>query len=195
MSIFHFSNNPIEILDTHDAIGLGSGGSLTVDGGASIAQDFFIGGFIDAPFNAHTIGSLFITGGNLGIGKVPSYSLDVSGSVYADNLIVTSATIGSSQPFELNYVSDSMGTNFNIGSSFIIRSDHSANQTDTIVLPSGAVGKVSESFYKNNGSNSISIGGGSGVTLNGTTSFSAGSTHKITLIMSSATSGEAIVTP
>jgi|UniRef100_A0A6C0AMS3 hypothetical protein len=37
-------NNPINILDTKNAIGLGSGGSLNVEGGASIKQDTFIGG-------------------------------------------------------------------------------------------------------------------------------------------------------
>jgi hypothetical protein len=194
MSIFHFSNNPIEILDTHDAIGLGSGGSLTVDGGASIAQDVFIGGFIDAPFNAHTIGSLLIGGGNLGIGKAPSCPLDVSGLICGDNLIVSNATVGSFQPFALDYVNSANGVNLNTGS-FIIRSGQSANQTDTILLPSNSVGKVTETYYKNNGANSISVGGGSGVTLNGSTTFSSGSTHKITLIMSSETSGEVIVTP
>ncbi len=37
-------NNPINILDTKNATGLGSGGSLNVEGGASIKQDTFIGG-------------------------------------------------------------------------------------------------------------------------------------------------------
>lgn len=190
MSIFSFSNNPIEILDTHDAIGLGSGGSLTVDGGASIAQDVYIGGFIDAPFNAHTIGSLTMSSGTVGIVG----SLNVSNSISSTNLIITNATIGSLQPQVLNYITSASGTSFNVGS-FIIRSGHSANQTDTILLPSQGLGGVTETFYKNDGSNAINIAGGSGVTLNGITTFSTGSTHKITMIMSSGTSGEAIITP
>jgi hypothetical protein len=36
--------NPINILDSSNAIGTGSGGSLTVYGGASISRDFFVGG-------------------------------------------------------------------------------------------------------------------------------------------------------
>lgn len=36
--------NPINILDSSNATGIGTGGSLTVGGGASIARDFFIGG-------------------------------------------------------------------------------------------------------------------------------------------------------
>jgi hypothetical protein len=36
--------NPINILDSNNATGLGSGGSLNVEGGASIKQDTFIGG-------------------------------------------------------------------------------------------------------------------------------------------------------
>jgi hypothetical protein len=38
--------NPINILDSHNATGIGSGGSLNVEGGASIKQDMFIGGNI-----------------------------------------------------------------------------------------------------------------------------------------------------
>ncbi len=36
--------NPINILDTSEATGLGSGGSLTIGGGASIGKDFYVGG-------------------------------------------------------------------------------------------------------------------------------------------------------
>lgn len=178
MSIFHFSNNPIEILDTHDAVGLGSGGSLTVDGGASIAQDVYIGGFINAPYYAHTIGSLIIG----------------SGALQTDNLIITNATIGSFQPFVLNYIDNANGVSV-AGGSFIIRSGQSSNQTDTILLPSSFAGKVIETFYKNNGTNSINITGASGITLNGSITFTVGTTHKITMIMSSETSGEVIITP
>ena len=38
--------NPINILDTTDATGVGSGGSLTIGGGASIEKDFYVGGNI-----------------------------------------------------------------------------------------------------------------------------------------------------
>ena len=38
--------NPINILDTTDATGIGSGGSLTIGGGASIGKDFYVGGNI-----------------------------------------------------------------------------------------------------------------------------------------------------
>jgi hypothetical protein len=193
MSIFTFSNNPIEILDTHDAIGLGSGGSLTIDGGASIAQDVFIGGFIDAAFNAHTIGSLFITGGNLGISKIPTCSLDVSGLIRADNLTITNATIGSFQPLALNNISNASGIFLNTEPSFIIRSGQNSNQTDTITFNSGPLGKVTELYYKNNGANSINIAGGSGVTLNGSNQFSPGSTHKISVIISGESTAEAIL--
>lgn len=195
MSIFTFSNNPMEILDTHDAIGLGSGGSLTIDGGASIAQDVFIGGFIDATFNAHTIGSLFITGGNLGISKIPTCSLDVSGLIRADSLTITNATIGSFQPLVLNQITSVNGTFFGSEPSFIIRSGQNANQTDTITFNSGPVGKVTELYYKNNGSNLINIGGGSGVTVNGSNQFSPGSTHKISIIISSESTSEIIILP
>ena len=38
--------NPINILDTTNAIGVGSGGSLNVGGGVSINKDLYIGGNI-----------------------------------------------------------------------------------------------------------------------------------------------------
>lgn len=38
--------NPLEILDTTNAVGIGSGGSLTVGGGISIGRDTYIGGDI-----------------------------------------------------------------------------------------------------------------------------------------------------
>jgi hypothetical protein len=38
--------NPINILDTSDAEGLGSGGSLNVAGGVSISKNLYIGGGI-----------------------------------------------------------------------------------------------------------------------------------------------------
>ena len=38
--------NPIEILDSTNSTGVGTGGSLTVDGGAAISKDLYIGGNI-----------------------------------------------------------------------------------------------------------------------------------------------------
>lgn len=39
-----YTFNPIDILDTTNAIGIGSGGSLNIGGGASISKDFYVGG-------------------------------------------------------------------------------------------------------------------------------------------------------
>ena len=201
MSIFTFSNNPFEILDTHDAVGIGSGGSLTIDGGASIAQDTFIGGFINAGFNSHTIGSIITTGGNVGIGKLPDYTLDVSGTINSNNLIASAATIGS-----LNYIIQSrvhiIGSSGSalisiMNNDFIIRSGQNAGRMDTIVNLSSvySIGNVIECFYQNAGTNSITIVGETGVTINGNNLFEPGSTHKISIIISGPTTCEVIVYP
>lgn len=39
-----YTFNPINILDTSNASGIGSGGALTIGGGASITRDFYVGG-------------------------------------------------------------------------------------------------------------------------------------------------------
>jgi hypothetical protein len=41
-----YYNNPIEILNTSNSTGLGSGGSLTIGGGVSVGRDNYIGGNI-----------------------------------------------------------------------------------------------------------------------------------------------------
>ena len=39
--------NPLEILDTTNSTGIGSGGSLTVGGGLAVGKDLYVGGNVE----------------------------------------------------------------------------------------------------------------------------------------------------
>lgn len=58
----------ISIFNTVDATGLGTGGGLTVSGGVAVSNRLFVGGNFAGLSNANTIGSIFTTGGNVGLG-------------------------------------------------------------------------------------------------------------------------------
>lgn len=58
-----------------------AGGALTVAGGAAFAQNMFVAGGLSALNNSNTIGNIFTTGGNVGIGtNSPANTLDVNGT-------------------------------------------------------------------------------------------------------------------
>lgn len=86
------------INSTTNASGVGTGGSLTVLGGASISKDLYVGttittnnlniyGNLNTSFKSlslnanNTIGSIITTGGNVGINTTsPGFTLDVNGT-------------------------------------------------------------------------------------------------------------------
>ena len=90
--------------NSSNASGLGSGGSLTVNGGVSISKDVIIGGNIDFTGNlyqngyAYTASSvwgvnspdIYFTSGNVGIGTTaPTYALHVNGPIYSSDKIIS----------------------------------------------------------------------------------------------------------
>ena len=76
---------------TSDAIGLGSGGSLTVFGGTAISGSAIIGNGITSDFNCNTLGNIYTTGGNVGIGNTtPNYTLDIFGTANITTSLTTS---------------------------------------------------------------------------------------------------------
>jgi hypothetical protein len=64
---------------TINSTGLGTG-TLSVLGGASISKTLFVGNSLNSSHNSNTIGNIFTTSGNVGIGNnSPNYTLDVNG--------------------------------------------------------------------------------------------------------------------
>lgn len=189
--------NPINILDTSEADGIGSGGSLTIGGGASVGKNFYIGGglsvsgtstsfsdnillvnkdpnisvdtgilfqrYTDDIINnqnycgmiyseqqdefqfaymtsdihkayssnsyfakiktngvnsissSNTLGSIITTGGNVGIGKIPGYTIDINGDInftgnfYKNGNIYSGSEIWSTNGTKLYYTSGNIG--------------------------------------------------------------------------------------
>jgi hypothetical protein len=82
----------ITVQSPTDADSVTNGGSFLTDGGASISKRLFVGGGIVSLNNSNTIGNIFTTGGNVGIGTtVPDYNLDVSGTARITSSITTSS--------------------------------------------------------------------------------------------------------
>jgi hypothetical protein len=75
-----------------DAESVTNGGTFLTKGGASIAKRLFIGGGLLSLSNSNTIGSIFTTGGNVGINTTsPQYNLDIKGTMKSNSI---ESTIG-----------------------------------------------------------------------------------------------------
>lgn len=69
----------ITIQTSTDASSITAGGSFSTPGGASIGKRLFIGGGVVSEYNSNTVGSIFTTGGNVGIGtEFPNAYLHVN---------------------------------------------------------------------------------------------------------------------
>ena len=72
----------VRINDTQTAIGIGSGGSFTTLGGASISKSLFVGETANLTAAVNTVGNIFTTSGNVGIATTsPQYRLHVAGTI------------------------------------------------------------------------------------------------------------------
>ena len=68
--------------NTNNALGLGSGGALTVNGGVSVKNDTYLGGKLNITGDIVNGNLIYTTGGNLGLSNTtPAYKLDINGSV------------------------------------------------------------------------------------------------------------------
>jgi hypothetical protein len=92
-----------------DAESISNGGSILTKGGASIGKRLFVGNGIHAIFNSNTIGSLYTTGGNVGINTTfPQNTLDVNGSIKSNS--INSLNISSSNLLVVNTTSSNLIT-------------------------------------------------------------------------------------
>jgi len=73
LSSFIFNQNKLSILTTSNSLGLGSGGSLDIQGGVSILKDVFIGGILN------------LNNKNITNVTSPNNNLDVANKYYVDN--------------------------------------------------------------------------------------------------------------
>jgi len=75
-----------------DAESISNGGTFLTKGGASIAKRLFIGDGLVSLSNSNTVGSIYTTGGNVGINTTaPQYKLDIEGTMKSNSV---DATIG-----------------------------------------------------------------------------------------------------
>ena len=161
----------VNVLSTANATAVGSGGSLTVLGGAAVSSDLIVGGAVTAANlavsgnlsvagtlttvnmtttnlidtnitagsanitnatissahvtsnliaigNSNTLGNLFTTGGNVGIGiSVPSYTLDVNGNAKINNNLMFSSA--SNNNLGINFPNTGYGIHWGNGFSRI----------------------------------------------------------------------------
>jgi hypothetical protein len=83
----------ITIQSPTDAVSVTNGGGILVEGGAAIGKRLFVGNGIVSSFNSNTIGSIFTTGGNVGINTTsPMYILDLGKSNNKQILSLSSDT-------------------------------------------------------------------------------------------------------
>jgi hypothetical protein len=69
----------ITIQTSTDASSVTAGGSFSTPGGVSVAKRLFIGEGVVSDYNSNTIGSIFTTGGNVGIGTMsPNSNLHIN---------------------------------------------------------------------------------------------------------------------
>lgn len=92
-----------------DAESVSNGGTILTKGGASIGKRLFVGKGVHAIFNSNTIGSLYTTGGNIGINTTsPQNTLDVNGGIKSNS--INSLTISTANLSVLNATSSSLFT-------------------------------------------------------------------------------------
>lgn len=77
----------VSVFSTVNSTGVGTGGALTVAGGAAVSNRLFVGGGVVSLSTTNTLGNIFTSGGNLGIGTTsPGQRLVVVGSPISNSV-------------------------------------------------------------------------------------------------------------
>lgn len=119
-------NNPINILDSKNAIGVGSGGSLNVEGGASIKQNTFIGGSLSVSGTSTAFSdNIMIMNKNTSSTKDTGILFERYSNDYNDEKKYSSLIYSeTSDEFIFGYAnSDNSGTGITFGNYIPIRAD------------------------------------------------------------------------
>jgi hypothetical protein len=132
----------ISISSTENSSSITSGGSLTVGGGSSINKKLYVGGGIDSG-NANTLGNIYTTDGNVGIGTPsPQTPLHIIGNNDIISVESTDPTDRSSIKFITNgndWELGARGSSGNPDNSFYIYNNN-ANQYFLTIASSGNIG-------------------------------------------------------
>jgi uncharacterized protein YjbI with pentapeptide repeats len=105
----------ITVQSPTDAISITNGGALLIEGGAAIGKRLFVGNGITSSFDCNTIGSIFTTGGNVGVNTTsPVYQLDVAGTLRISSLIVSDTTDATTTSSASVVLSGGMGITKNL---------------------------------------------------------------------------------
>lgn len=92
-----------------DAESVSNGGTILTKGGASVGKRLFVGKGVHSVFNTNTIGSLYTTGGNVGINTTsPENTLDVNGIIKSNS--INSLTISTANLSVLNATASNLFT-------------------------------------------------------------------------------------
>jgi len=121
-----------------DAESVSNGGTILTKGGASIGKRLFVGKGVHAIFNSNTIGSLYTTGGNVGINTTsPENTLDVNGIIKSNS--INSLTISTANLSVLNATSSNLFTTNVLSTNVLSTNVLSTNITTNNVTVNGDV--------------------------------------------------------
>jgi trimeric autotransporter adhesin len=148
-------NGGLSINTTLSATNVSSGGGLTIRGGAAVAGNLVLGSGLCSLSNSNTIGNIYTTGGNIGIGTTnPSFTLDVLGGS------IRSSSLTSNDITTSNIVNTS-----NIRTLGLYASSASSESLETVnsTISSLYVTNALSSLYTNTIGNIYTTGGNVGI--------------------------------
>lgn len=138
-----------------DAESVSNGGTILTKGGASIGKRLFVGEGVHAIFDSNTIGSLYTTGGNVGINTTsPENSLDVNGSIKSTS--INSLHVSTSNLLVINTTSSNVIITNVTSSNFL-----STNITTTNLIVNGDLSDSVFNFKNTNDWSFVSSTAGS----------------------------------
>ena len=143
----------VTIQSPTDAESVTNGGSFLTEGGAAVGKRLFVGTGLVSDYNSNTVGTIFTTGGNVGVGTTdPAHVLDINGgfrsttatipNIFSTNITaatlnvsggITSANARITSLTTSNLVSNNLiSNNVNLGISSLFSGSFSASNNTAI---------------------------------------------------------------